>query len=224
MDRADSFEKSTPTANQSLLNDAISDPAVFSSVINSKFSRIDTDGSNTLSIGEIDQYAKSATEPKEKAALSELSNHFETYRDLATPGHGGHLNSFFAAKEGTYFYGRTFGGDTESNAISRKDLSTFSFLTSSEQNISNQLTGLRSSERTQGALAIGTGVVIGGLGTALLVVAPGPVKIAGGLMAALGVAVIGHGVSELRNSQVPTFQEMIDNRRNTLSGYGFKMP
>lgn len=213
-----------------LLDDSVRDSAKFVSTVKEHFSRIDIDGSNTLSRIEVEQYAtKTGVDAPEKSVASLLLNGFDSFKEMAGSRRP---DEYHSGTAGGFMYDRLFGleNDGIGDTISQRDFQSLEVVIS-RQSIAVKLEELRKSEIKQGAVFLGAGTLVGGLtgyGTfvAIGTAAAGFVGLAtipmamALLVGGLGVWVGRHGLSELRNSNVESIKMEADKRRKMLESAG----
>ena len=217
--------KAEDNVNPALLKEVLADPKSFSKLILSKFDRIDTDGSGTLSLGELEQYGqRKDVDDKTKAAVSVLIDHFEDVRDLTrgtqATGNSPTDNLF-----------RQYLPETNTgNTINREDLGVIDFA-SGTANVQAAMSGKRSSERWGGAAELATGLVVGAAGAAVEgagIYLGGPWG--GAAMATpAGVALysakvlVQDGSHEFSTGDLKYFEDAIVSRQKMLASWGFKV-
>lgn len=192
-------------------------------VLGQNFGRIDTDGSNTLSRGELDVYIKADGPIEATSAAAVTLENFDQIKDMAKQSSSTRpFDSGFSTSESSFAWLRNFSeyrlpGDV-SNSITRVDLNAMN-LSASKTHRDELLASLRQSETNQAIFAGVTGGLITALGAYALYAAPGPLKLVGLGLGALGVGLLGHSVYEAKHRGSNLLQQEIEARSRLLGTF-----
>lgn len=186
-------------------------------VIQSNFSTIDGDGSNTISRDELDRYSNDPRRSKiERNAAADFLAHFDLVKEMATTRPPSNFSD-----SGSSHYGSMFADGSAANSITKRDVNAM-LLDYSDSGIDKKLGELRTNEVKDGAFKVGLGAVLtvgGAVLTAGTALEFPPVAVLPAAVAAGGVVLMYSGARDLWGRASEPMRAQYEQRRDALESW-----